>query len=251
MQADEDVLGLLYWGSLGHGVADRYSDLDIEVWVRDGVFEDAAGKLEQILGRLGQVRFSYRRGPNFSVGLVGDAWTKVDLVLKRRADLVPGPLYAEVRVVKDTGGVLARLVAESVPERVTPTREETRTAIEEAIASQIYIALHNARGMVWSAYGDTNHRATVLYELLAKLRGRRSYGLRYVEELLSPPEQESLSAALPSAATRGEVRRAARALWVWTRHVWDQAERVLARPLTVAVDEAELLAAVDSIYSRE
>ncbi len=251
MQADEDVLGLLYWGSLGRGVADRYSDLDIEIWVRDEVFEDPAEKLEQILGRLGKIRFSYRRGPGFSTGFVGDAWTKVDLVLKRRADLTPGPLYAEVRVVKDTGGVLARLVAESAPERVTATPEETRTAVEEAIDSQIYIALQNARGAVWSAYGDTGYRATVLYEILAKLRGRRSYGLRYVEELLSPAEQELLSAALPSAATGDEVRKAARALWIWTRHVRDQAERALAGPLAVAVDEAELLSAVDRIYSRE
>ena len=34
IMADPDVLGMMYNGSLGRGEADRYSDLDISLWVR-------------------------------------------------------------------------------------------------------------------------------------------------------------------------------------------------------------------------
>src|SRR5262249_1938415 len=63
-------------------------------------------------------------------------------------------------------------------------------------------------------------------------------GFRYVEALLSPEEQVLLTAAWPASPTRDEVRRAARALWDWTRHVWREAERVLGRPLAIDLDEA-------------
>ena len=249
--ADGEVLGMLYSGSLGRGTADRYSDLDIEVWVRDDTGTQLSGKLRQVLGWLGPVRFSYPRGEGFVTGFVGDEWQRVDLYLKRMADFVPSPDYSEARVVKDTDGVLTRLVAESPRERVAPTLEEARAVIEEAIDSQVYLALHNARGATWSALGEVTDQLARAYTLLAQVRGRHSYGFRYVELLLSPAEEELVSAALPTVATRPEVRRAARALWTWTRYVWDEAERALGGPLGVEVDETELLLAVDRIYSRE
>ena len=68
-------------------------------------------------------------------------------------------------------------------------------------------------------------------ELLGRLRGRRTYGFRSVAELLTPHEQ-SLRTAEP---TRAENRRSARALWVRTWYVWQQAERVIGRPLGMPV----------------
>jgi hypothetical protein len=66
--------------------------------------------------------------------------------------------------------------------------------------------------------------------------------------LLSPDEQALLTAAWPAAPTREEVRRAARALWAWTRYVSAEAERAIDCRLGIAVDEGALLAAVDRIY---
>ena len=249
--ADGEVLGMLYTGSLSRGTADRHSDLDIELWACDDMGTQLSGKLHQVLGWLGPVRFSYPRGEGFVTGFVGDEWQRVDLYLRRRADFVPSPDYSEARVVKDTDGVLTRLVAESPREHVAPTLEEARAVIEEAIDSQVYPALHNARGATWSALGEVSYQLAKAYTLLAQVRGRHSYGFRYVELLLSPAEEELLSAALPTVATRPEVRRAARALWTWTRYVWDETERVLGGPLGVEVDETELQLAVDRIYARD
>ena len=33
VRADPDIVGVLYTASLGRGPTDRYSDLDIEVWL--------------------------------------------------------------------------------------------------------------------------------------------------------------------------------------------------------------------------
>ncbi len=203
------------------------------------------------MGLVGELQFLYLRGEAFATGFVGPDWRRVDLELKRRDGLTPDPQYAGARVVKDTDGVLARLVADSQPQAVTAARDQARGLMEEAIDSQIYLALHNARGATWSALGEVSYRVTALYGFLGQLRGRLTYGFRYVAELLSPEEQALLAAAWPASPGRDEVRRAARALWDWTRHVWAEAERELGAPLEIAIDEAGLLAAVDRIYGWE
>ena len=88
-----------------------------------------------------------------------------------------------------------------------------------------------------------------LYALLAQLRGHLSYGFRYVEQLLSLEEQEMLTACWPQQPQPEEVRRASGVLWTWTKYVWAEAEREVACSLNIAVDERELLAAVERIYA--
>jgi hypothetical protein len=246
VQAHPEVLGALYSGSLGRGTFDRYSDLDIDLWVPDTWLEDGPSRLREVMGWLGEVQFLYG-----GTGFVGPDWQRVDLDLPAPADLKPDPHYAGARVLKDTEGVLARIVAESQPEVVTATLAQARSRLEGSIDSQIYLALHNARGAVWSAMGEISGQGISLYAFLAELRGRRSYGLRYVETLLAPEEEALMTAAWPAAPEREEVRRAARALWDWTRYVWAEAERVLEARLEITLDEAALLAAVDRIYGWE
>ena len=246
VQAHPEVLGALYTGSLGRGTFDRFSDLDIDLWVPDAWLDDRPSRLREVMGWLGEVQFLCG-----GTGFVGSDWRRVDLELPAPADLKPDPHYAGARVVKDTDGVLAQIVAESLPEVITTTLAQARAVIEESIDSQIYLALHNARGAVWSAMGEVSSRGIQLYQFLAELRGRRSYGPRYVETLLAPEEAALLTAAWPAAPEREEVRRAARALWVWTRYVWAEAERALEARLEITLDEAALLAAVDRIYGWE
>jgi hypothetical protein len=246
--ADPSVLGVLYTGSLGRGTADRYSDLDLDVWLVDDAFADLPAKTRDLLVLLGSIEWSMEVAPAWTHALVGPDWRRVDLHLRTRGDTEPWHGFVGARIVKDVDGTLARLVTASTPEDVAPSWEEAREAILGAIGDQIYIAANNARGATWEAMGNVPSHAAGHYELLARLRGRRSYGLRYAEALLSPAEQQLMRAAWPAAPDAAEVRRAARALWAWTRHVWAEAERGLGRPLEVTVDEAGLLAAVDALY---
>jgi len=181
---------------------------------------------------------------------VGEEWQRVDLWLHQLSEEDLPSEYAQARILKDTDQFLAHALAKVEEKAVTVSWEQARASIEEAIDSQIYLSLHNARGATWSALGEVSYRATELYVLLAALRGSRSYGYRYVEQLLSPAEQVLLTQAWPTEPSRQEVVRAARALWQWTRHVWQEAERCLGRSLLIEVDEAELLSAVDRIYRR-
>lgn len=245
---DPRVLGVLYTGSLGRGTADHYADLDIEVWATDDAWEDPIATLNDLLGRLAPIQHMYERGEGFITGAVGDDWRRVDLYLKRKDDLEPRPDFAGATAVKDFNGALAQAVAASQPEEAVVTIEAARFAIHEAIDSQVYLALHNARGAVWSAISEVTYHVTALYALLALTRGRRSYGPRYVEQIATPEEQQVMAAVWPTAPTQAEVRRAARELWTWTRYVWAEAERTLGQSLGITIEEPSLLAAIDALY---
>jgi len=75
------VLGMLYTGSLGRGTADRFSDLDIEVWVTDAAYAEAEMTAQEILGYLGAIQFLYSRATGYTTAFLGIEWQPTDLAL--------------------------------------------------------------------------------------------------------------------------------------------------------------------------
>ena len=51
-RADNRVLGIYLWGSSGRGTDDLYSDLDLGVVVRDGVFDAVKAELRSVCERV-------------------------------------------------------------------------------------------------------------------------------------------------------------------------------------------------------
>lgn len=120
-----------------------------------------------------------------------------------------------------------------------------RAVIHEAVGDLLYQARNNARGALWESRGNITNQCASIYQLLGRLRGRRTYGWRSVETLLTPDERALLVAAWPCELSQAENRRAARALWAWTTYVWREAERVIGQPLDLKIDEAGLLDAIE------
>jgi hypothetical protein len=128
MRNDPEVRGALYTGSLGDGTADRFSDLDIELWVTDAAYARARAKLRETLERLGVVQFLYSRGAATATGFVGPAWQRVDLALLTRDAIQPRAAYARARILTDTDDVLARAAALVPREAVATSWDQARRA---------------------------------------------------------------------------------------------------------------------------
>lgn len=187
---DTRVLGPLYSGSVARGVADRYSDLDIDVWVAADAFGDLSAMLEATMNALGGAQFAYTRGPAFVTGFVGEDWQRVDLHLHGAEETKTYADYAGGRIVKDWDGTLTRIVSDAPVEHVTTVWEEARAVVEEAVDSTLYLTLHNARGETWSAAEEIVARLATSYTLLGSFRGRATFGFRYVGVVLTSAEQD-------------------------------------------------------------
>jgi predicted nucleotidyltransferase len=246
IQADPDVLGVFYFGSLGRGSATRHSDLDIFVVVPDSITEPNQQKLVPLLQLFGEIHWLCISG---GTGYVGPNWIQVDIELARRSELEPSYRYAGARVIKDVDGFLAAYAASCTPEEIIETPASARAVIYDAIGDLLYQARNNARGSLWESRGNMTYQCSLVYQLLGRLRNRRTYGFRYVETLLTPDEQALLAATWPGELSQAENRRAALALWAWMKYVWREAERVLGAPLELEIDEAGLLDAIDRMYA--
>ena len=247
IMADPDVLGMMYNGSLGRGDADRYSDIDIKLVVRDELLE-RPGLLEHYMRWLGELHFVMSFGL-WGNGYAGPDWQSIDVGIIGERHLEPGSYYHGATIVKDTDGRLAAMVAASPPPTPEVTRESAQKVIEEAAHILGQITLYNLRGSYMQAMGQVTEQAFNLYGLLAQLRGREPYHARFVEQFLLPAEYALLHATWPTGPERDEIRRAARALWDWAQYVWVEAEQVLGAPLGVVLDQDALLAALERHYA--
>lgn len=249
IQADPEVLGAFYFGSLGRGAATRHSDLDIFVVVPDRIADPYQEKLIPLLQLFGEIHWlEIPKG----TGFVGPNWNQVDIEMARLSDLDHERSHrlAGGVVIKDADdGFMAAFAASCLPEQIAETPASAGKVIREAISDMLYGARNNARGALWEARGNIVYQASNVYQLLGRLRGRRTYGNRYAEQLLTPTEQPLYWASWPREPTQAENRRAARAHWAWTKYVWREAERVIGQPLGIELDEEGMLAAIDRMYT--
>ncbi len=245
---DLDVVGVLLTGSVGVGAGDAWSDLDFEL-VFAAAVADPKRRAEHLCEALGQVHFAYWRG-DLLTAFVGATWQRVDVRVVARDAFAPAPGYAGARVLKDVDGSIADVVHRSSRPRPAVDTADAYQELACAIDSQIYTALHTARGALWSALGELVFRQGQLYRLLARLRGVEAFGLRHAESVLRVDERAALVPCWPSQPQPDELRRAARALWSFTQLVRAAVASELGTSAVPEVDEARLLAAVDAIHRR-
>jgi hypothetical protein len=211
IMADPNVLGMMYNGSIGRGEADRCSDIDVKIWVRDEILTTPQ-ILEHYMRYFGELHFGFSLGL-FGNGYAGPDWQAVDVGIMGKGDFAPDPYYHRSVIVKDTDGFLASIVAASPPLKPEVTRESAQKVIEEAIHILGHLTMHTIRGSAFYAMGQLHDQAVNLYGLLARLRGHEPYEVRFVERFLRPDEIGLLYAAWPAAPEREAIRRAARGLW--------------------------------------
>jgi hypothetical protein len=248
--ADPDVLGMMYNGSLGRREMDRYSDLDISLWLRDEALAKP-GRIEHYLAWLGQIQFvswSQHDSGLSSNCCVGPDWQRVELDISNKVNPTPHPYFHRATIVKDSDGQLASLVAASGPPTAELSREAARKVIEEAIYHIGFVTMQNVRGSHHHAMSNLCELANNVYTLLAQVRGREGWAERFVERFLREDEIALLYAAWPSGPEREAIRRAARGLWDWTRYVWMQAEEALGEELGISLDAAAFLEAIERPY---
>ncbi len=233
------------------GETDRYSDLDISLYLRDQALAKPR-RIEHYLGWLGATQF-VSVSPHDSGcacnAYVSTDWQQVELDISRKVDVTPHPYFHRATIVKDTDDWLASLVTTSGPQTAKPTRDAARNVLEDAIYHLGFVTMQNTRGSHHHAVSNLCELANNVYTLLCQLRGREGYAERFVERFLRPDELALLYAAWPASPEREAIRRAARGLWNWTRYVWTQAEQTLGEELGISLNTAAFLEAIERPYS--
>jgi predicted nucleotidyltransferase len=110
LEADPRIEAAWLEGSIAAGHSDAWSDVDLNVAVRDGDFEGVVAERHEFLGGLGRVLGYYEGGmpDGFLVAANLEGLRRIDLVLFRSSDAGRRP-RPDVRALFDRAGVIERL----------------------------------------------------------------------------------------------------------------------------------------------
>lgn len=238
LERDARVLALCLGGSIGRGVADAGSDLDLLVTVADAEFDAVAGEIAGILaavidpvitlaipGMPGSSACTTRRG------------LRVDVVLERLAD-VDRPAFRRRVTVFDRAGIRA-LMSPAEDANSGPDPAKLAAIVQEFLRQQAIFpaavvgradwllgqeGVHNARVMLYQLFVETNQplAAMGVKQWSSKLTPVQRSLLESLELPAADPESVSSTMVAVQAAFRTSGRSDAEAAGlVWPSEVDD------------------------------
>lgn len=269
-QNDERIVGLVDYGSSSEGRSDRYSDIDVAVFIRERAFEAFAQNWKTWASQFGPLLLAYISG-------VGHPWTVYDAVpfpLRVDFDLHPesaaaqiltwpiAPLSAAAMIWYDaTGGQLTAYARRLVGQSLAPA--DLAATFERICGDFWYYSLRMLgklrRGEEWAARYEFTVIVTGLLHALLRLevgavgRWRASESAVDIEQVLSPHRLEQLATCIPGMGMPSLLTTLGRAValasevcthihavhgWPWPEQLATRIHALLAMP-TVAEHSPE------------
>lgn len=214
LQDDVRVVGLVAGGSLTHGGADFYSDVDLYIVVQDEAFDEIFAERGVTVEVVGSPLFDFTVDPmpggSTDHIVVYEGPVKFDFMYLKESDFKPAPKWVGCVVLKDASGRVGTAVAQS--ERLAlpqPTTEELLDLNQKFWIWCWYVFGKIVRGELWEALdGLHSIRSLALVPLLDWAAERPHEGYRRLERktdattashlmaTVAPVQPEALYAAL-------------------------------------------------------
>lgn len=245
IQKNEDIRGVMYTGSVGKGLDDKFSDLDIELVVNKRFLSNSKKNIKILLTTLGKIKLLYYLDDKNVKSLVND-YQKVDFKLHTIGNLVPREKYSKIKIIKDTKNLLANLTNNSKKCKTEVNKEFIEREFKEAIITQIVAANRCGRGWKWSAMEWVNFRVERLFVDLMKIRGKLQFGFTNVENSLNKKEMKMLKDSYCKEPSNKEIERSLKSLWKFTIYVFRKYEKESNKKL-FHIDEKSFLKKVSSL----
>ncbi|MFL0584005.1 nucleotidyltransferase domain-containing protein [Solibacillus silvestris] len=152
--SDENVLAIFYGGSIGSGETDLYSDIDLRIVVKDGVYEEYRLNKKQRAKNWGKVLFFEDfHWANYSTAH-SRTFIKVDSFYYKSMDIKPSIWLQKLKIVHDPTRLIQDVLTKSAALTYRPSVHEIehwRTkffaylheAYRRVMRNEIYYALHN------------------------------------------------------------------------------------------------------------
>jgi predicted nucleotidyltransferase len=199
---DVRVVGLVAGGSLAHGAADFYSDVDLYIVVQDEAFDEIFAERDAIVEAVGSPLFGFivdpMPGGSTDHIVIYEGPVKFDFMYLEESDFTPALKWVGCAVLKDASGRVGVVVARSEGlARPQPTTEELLDLNQKVWTWCWYVFGKIVRGELWEALdGLHSIRSLALVPLLDWAAERPHEGYRRLERKTDPEAASRLMATV-------------------------------------------------------
>ncbi len=199
---DVRVVGLVAGGSLAHGAADFYSDVDLYIVVQDEAFDEIFAERDAIVEAVGSPLFGFivdpMPGGSTDHIVIYEGPVKFDFMYLKESDFTPALKWVGCAVLKDASCRVGAVVARSEGlARPQPTTEELLDLNQKVWTWCWYVFGKIVRGELWEALdGLHSIRSLALVPLLDWAAGRPHEGYRRLERKTDPEAASRLMATV-------------------------------------------------------
>lgn len=197
-QTDRRVIGLAVGGSIAHGGVDFYSDVDLQIVVRDADFDAAFADRDAAAQAVGQPLFRFIAdhipgGDQLYIVLYQEL-VKLDFSYKRTSEMKPNWRLANRPILKDSKGFMADVQHQSQGLRSPTPAPETILVLHQKFWPWCwYVFGKIMRGELWEALDGVHWiRSMALLPMLDWVADRPHEGYRRLESKID----QQLSAQL-------------------------------------------------------
>jgi predicted nucleotidyltransferase len=239
-----EIIGIMYAGSTATETWDEYSDIDVDIVVKDKDYEKIVKMLPKLLALWGEVKFwnQYETWEE-TYGFIGDDYFKVELEPIRESYFnEPHFDLKNIKIIYDKTGKIAKAKKKSQKlKHVHLDEKYFRWNLLDTRSNFLYVANHYARGQKFEAASVADLMVVEIFKMLAKTKELEDWELRRIaEKNMTKKEFEFWTHSRPKSFEKRELRRALKVCWKFMKHVERQYEKVSGKKLDLGVKDTEI-----------
>jgi predicted nucleotidyltransferase len=246
-----EIIAVYYTGSTASKRWDKYSDIDIDIVVKDKDYDNIKKMLPKLLSWWGEIKLcSNYVGYDEVFVLVNENYLKVEIDPIKESSLKPDSETRKIRIAYDRSGLLTKVYKESLAIKVFNINDkEFINRLLLARDYQFYIARHFMRGQRFSAYSEVTTIRWDLFYLLATAKGLKDFELlRYAEKNLTDKEKGIWESTQLKKETKAELIRVLNANWDFMNYIEKEYEKKTKKKLDLKCDDKEILNRIREIF---
>jgi predicted nucleotidyltransferase len=250
----KEVIGVAFPGSTGTRTLHKYSDIDIDLIVKDKDYNKLIKKIPTLFNIFGKVKFIARyEGYLQFYAYIGDDYLKVEIEPIKWSSLNPYYELANIKLIYDKDGRLTRTLKKSKKIKLAfPEHNEVINFFLFMRDWQHYTARHFIRGRKFSAMSELNNIGSQLFKFLAKIKKIKDYELmRDAEKILSNKEINLFLKAKCQSMDKKEIIRSSKANWKLMKYIEQEYEKKSKKKLNLPLDDNDFIKWLNRTYKEE
>jgi len=244
-----EIIGIYYKGSTATASWDKFSDIDIDIIVKDKDYTRIVKMLPKILSMWGEVKFSnHYEDYDETYGFIGKEYFKIEIdPINEKKMKDPDFDFKDIKIVYDKTGKLAEIQKKS--QRLKRPYLDKKYFVWNLLDTRsnfIYVATKYARGQKFEGVDEIDHMRTQMFKMLAKTKGLEDYELgRTAEKNLAKNERMFWENSKCQSEEKREVRRSLKVCWKFMKYLETKYEKISGKKLNLKCNDREIWGVIE------